>query len=153
LVSISKGDWSSSNSKGGSKTIPAHLIAAAVVDGQTNAQTATELFTVDTLFTTGGATTAFTVTTVLQNLISKIPSRWVAVDLSVVLMIVGIQVKDQQYGVVTILVALINAAVVYAASVGVNNITTAPSGTGGAGGVAAPAAPGAQSPKSYRWWI
>jgi|SRR5580658_6281559 uncharacterized membrane protein len=134
--------------------ILAHLIAAAVIDPQTNAHTATELFTVDTLFTTGGATTAvFTVTTVLRTLISKLPSRWVAAVLSLVLMIVGIQVKDQQYGVVTILVALINAAVVYAASVGVNNITTAPAGASGAGGAAAPAAPGAPSPKIYRWWV
>lgn len=135
--------------------IPAHLILALVVDDQQAVHTATELFTVDTLFTTAGATTAvFTVTTVFRTLVPKLPPRWVAAVLSLLLMIVAIQVKSQQYGVVTILVAIINAAVVYAAAVGVNNITTAPTGTGntGTGGTAPAVAPGATSSLSYRWW-
>jgi len=111
------------------------------------AQTPTQFFTIETLFTAAGATTAvFTVTSVVRGLLPKLSPRWFAAAFSLFLTIVGIHVNNQTYRPSTLLLALINAAVVYAAAVGVNNITTAP-GPGGATG--APGAPGGQS---FRWW-
>jgi uncharacterized membrane protein len=111
-------------------------------------QPAPQFFTIETLFTAAGATTAvFTVTSVIRGLLPKLPPRWFAAFFALFLTIVGIHVNNQAYGPSTLLLAFINAAVVYAAAVGVNNITTAPA----AGGTSAPGAPAAAA-QSYRWW-
>jgi hypothetical protein len=108
---------------------------------------AKEFLTVQTLFTATGATTAvFTVSTVLRSLTSKLDPRWMALVISLTIMIVGIGVQKQSYGdAPTVLAAVINSFVVYAAAVGVNNVTTNPRPqVGNGGGGAAPAAvPGA----------
>lgn len=110
-------------------------------------QTPTQFLTIETLFTAAGATTAvFTVTSVVRALLPKLSPRWFAAVFSLLLTIVGIHVNNQTYRPSTLLLAFINAAVVYAAAVGVNNITTAPGPAGAAG---APAAPAGQS---FRWW-
>lgn len=112
-------------------------------------QSAPQFFTIESLFTAAGATTAvFTVTSVVRGLLPRLSPRWFAAFFSLFLTIVGIGVNHQKYGPSTLLLAFINAAVVYAAAVGVNNITTAPMPVGGA---SAPEAPTA-SARSYRWW-
>ncbi len=110
-------------------------------------QTPTQFFTIETLFTAAGATTAvFTLTSVVRGLLPKLSPRWFAAFFSLFLTIVGIHVNNQRYAPSTLLLALINAAVVYAAAVGVNNITTAPGSVGPTG------APGAPAGQSFRWW-
>jgi hypothetical protein len=112
-------------------------------------QTAPQFFTIQSLFTAAGATTAvFTVTSVIRGLLPRLSPRWFAAFFSVFLTIVGIGVNHQPYGASTLLLAFINAAVVYAAAVGVNNITTAPTTVRG---TSAPDAAVASS-RNYRWW-
>jgi hypothetical protein len=116
---------------------------------QANAtQSPTQFVTIETLFTAAGSTTAvFTVTSVVRSLLPKVSPRWFAALLSLFLTIVGIGVNHQSYGAANLLLAFINAAIVYAAAVGVNNITTAPRQVAGnAAEVAAAAA------SSFRWW-
>ncbi len=111
---------------------------------------APQYLTLETLFTAAGATTAvFTVTSVLRGLLPKLSPRWFAAFFSIFLMVVGIRVNQQGYGPATLLLAFVNAAVIYAAAVGVNNITTAPGQSGGTG---VPEAPGTVA-RSYRWWL
>jgi hypothetical protein len=108
-------------------------------------QSPTEFLTIETLFTAAGATTAvFTVTSVFRALVPRLSPRWFAAFLSLFLTIVGIGVNHQPYRPLTILLAFINAAIVYTAAVGVNNITTAPEPQGRAAVEA--------SGQSYRWW-
>jgi uncharacterized membrane protein len=106
-----------------------------------------QFFTIQTLFTAAGTTTAvITVTSVLHSLFEKLPARWFAFVFSLFLTFTGIAVRHEPYNAANILLAIINGLVVYAAAVGVNNITTARP----AGGAAAPAAPAGG--RSYRWW-
>jgi hypothetical protein len=110
-------------------------------------QTPTQFLTIETLFTAAGATTAvFTVTSVVRALLPKLSPRWFAAVFSLFLTIVGIHANHQTYAPATLLLAFINAAIVYAAAVGVNNITTAP------GPAAAAGAPGAPAGRGFRWW-
>jgi len=104
----------------------------------------TEFLTIETLFTAAGSTTAvFAVTSVIHGLWPKVSPRWIAAVFSLILMIVAIHVNHQGYAPATFLLAFINAAIVYAAAVGVNNITTAPGSR----------APGLESTgRSFRWW-
>jgi len=122
-------------------------------DDQTSTGIAKTPFTVQSLFTAAGATTAvFTVTTVLRSLISKLDPRWTAAVLSLLIMLVEVKTNGDTYSVPNILVAVINAAVIYAAAVGVNNVTTNPRSQGGV--AAAPAAPAAVQarPGRIRWF-
>jgi uncharacterized membrane protein len=126
----------------------AHLILSDILQSPSG-QPPTQFLTIETLFTAAGATTAvFTVTSVIRALLPKLSPRWVAAFFSLFLTIVGIHVNNQRYEPSTLLLAFINAAIVYAAAVGVNNITTAP---GPAGGAAPPGAPGVPG-RGYRWW-
>jgi hypothetical protein len=109
----------------------------------------TQFFTIDTLFTAAGATTAvITVTAVLHSLFAKLQARWFALVFSLFLTFAGIGVKQEGYGAASLLLAVINAFVIYAAAVGVNNVSTAAPASGSA---AAPSAPGPPR-RSYRWW-
>jgi hypothetical protein len=101
---------------------PATMIALFF---QTPPPTSTGFLTIETLFTFAGSTTAvFVVTSVVHGLFPKVSPRWFAALLSLVLMLVAIHVNQQKYCATNILLAFINAAIVYAASVGVNNITS-----------------------------
>lgn len=114
-----------------------------------------QFFTVGTLFTAAGATTAvISLTSVLHSLFSKLPARWFALGLSLALTLLGISVQDQHWRPLTIFVALINGLVVYAAAVGVNNVMTTPPAPGGPPVPAAPAAFAAIATgrRSLRWW-
>jgi hypothetical protein len=84
-----------------------------------------QFFTIETLFSAAGATTAvITVTTVLHGFFPKLPARWFALGFSLFLTIVGIGVQHQSYDAPSLLLAIINALVIYSAAVGVNNIAT-----------------------------
>lgn len=99
-----------------------------------------QFFTADTLFTAAGVTTAvITITSVLHSLIPRLPARWFALGLSLALTLFGIGVQNQQWNALTVFLAVINALVVYAAAVGVNNVVTN-SPTAAAAG------------RSLRWW-
>lgn len=112
--------------------------------------TATQFLTIQTLFTAAGSATAvFTVTSVVRALLPRVSPRWVAAVLALCLTIVGIRVDHQSYGPTTLLLAVINAAIVYSAAVGVNNITT---GSQPAGNAAAAQAAQANVATSFRWW-
>jgi hypothetical protein len=122
------------------------IIAASVLSQSQATSPPVQFLTLETLFSAAGSTTAvITVTSVLNSLVKKFPARWFALGFSICLTIIGIGVLGQQYKLATIFLALVNGLVVYAAAVGVNNVSTT-SSSGGA--VAAPAAPR----KSYRWW-
>lgn len=92
---------------------------------QTPPPTPTGFLTIETLFTFAGSTTAvFVVTSVVHGLFPKVSARWFAAVFSLILMLVAIHVNHQKYCASNILLAFINAAIVYAAAVGVNNITS-----------------------------
>ena len=104
---------------------------------------ASEWFNKETLFTAAGSTAAvIAITTVLQRLWTNFPAKWFGLGFSLVLAIAAIGVHQQDWGLINIVVAVINGFITYAAAVGVNTVSTA------APGVGAPAAPG----PSYRWW-
>ena len=92
---------------------------------QTAPPTPTGFLTIETLFTFAGSTTAvFAVTSVVHGLSPRVSARWFAAVFSLILMMVAIPVNQQRYSGANILLAFINAAIVYAAAVGVNNITS-----------------------------
>jgi hypothetical protein len=100
-----------------------------------------EFVTVETLFTAAGATTAvITVTSVLHGLIPNLPARWFALGFSLALTFIGINAQSQPWTFLTVLLAVINALVIYAAAVGVNNVLTKGPGAGAAVG------------RSFRWF-
>lgn len=105
-----------------------------------------QFFTVETLFTAAGITTAVvTVTSVLHSLVPKLPARWFALGLSIALTLVGVQLQMHPWTGLAVCVGLINALVIYAAAVGVNNVLTSPTTPVGANNVI-----GGQ--RSARWW-
>ncbi len=107
-----------------------------------------QFFTLETLFSAAGATTAvFTVTSVLHGFFPKLSPRWFALGFSWLLTILGISVRHQDWTAVNILLAVINGFVIYAAAVGVNNVATSTPPT--------PVGVGAQTlqtGRDYRWW-
>jgi hypothetical protein len=122
-------------------TVSALLLESIQSNG---AASQVQFFTVETLFTAAGITTAvITVTSVLHSLFPKLSARWFALALSVVFTLLGVSVEKQPYSALTICVAIINALVIYAAAVGVNNVVTSPP---------APAATVAALQRSARWW-
>ncbi len=121
-----------------------HMIAFVLLQ-QPSPSPAVQFLTLETLFSAAGATTAvITVTSVLNSLLPKFTARWFALVFSVCLTVIGIGVLGQPYRPATVFLACINGLVVYAAAVGVNNVSTSSTG----GGTGAPGAPH----KSYRWW-
>jgi hypothetical protein len=109
-----------------------------------------QFFTLDTLFTAAGATTAiFTITSVMHGIFPKISPKYLALTLSWFFTFVGIGVHGSPYSLANCFLAFINGFVIYVAAVGINNVSTAPN-AGGGGGVGAPAAPAPT--RSYRWW-
>jgi hypothetical protein len=119
---------------------------AFVLLQQPSPSASVQFLTLETLFSAAGATTAvITVTAVLNSLLPKFPARWFALVFSLCLTVIGIGVLGQPYRPATIFLACINGLVVYAAAVGVNNVSTSSSAGGGTG------APGAPQ-KSYRWF-
>jgi len=107
-----------------------------------------QFFTLQTLFSAAGATTAvFTVTSVLHGFFPRVSARWFALAFSWLLTLLGISVGHQGWTPANILLAVINGFVIYAAAVGVNNVATStPPSTGGVG------AQSAETGRSYRWW-
>jgi len=98
-------------------------------------------FTVESLFSAAGATTAaITVTSVLHGIFPKLPAKWFALVFSLLLTVVGVGVRNEGWTTLHLFLALLNGLVVYSAAVGVNNIVTAPP----------PGAP--TTGRSYRWW-
>ena len=121
-----------------------HMIASVLLQ-QSSTSAPVQFLTLETLFSAAGATTSvITVTSVLNSLLRKFPARWFALVFSVCLTVIGIGVLGQPYRPATVFLAVINGLVVYAAAVGVNNVSTSSTG----GGTGAPGAPH----KSYRWW-
>jgi hypothetical protein len=107
-----------------------------------------QFFTLETLFSAAGATTAvFTVTSVLHGFLPKISPRWFALLFSWLLTIIGIGVHHVGWTPSNILVAVINGFVIYAAAVGVNNVSTSNPPVVVAG-VEESSARG----RAYRWW-
>ena len=123
-----------------------YFISTLLFFQQSSPSAPVQFLTLETLFSAAGATTAvITVTSVLNSLLRNFPAKWFALGFSVCLTMIGIGVLGQPYRAATIFLALINGLVVYAAAVGVNNVSThSPGG-------AALGAPGAPK-KSYRWF-
>ena len=109
-----------------------------------------QFFTLETLFTAAGETTAiFTITSVLHGFIPKLSPRFFALALSFLFTFVGISLQGQPWNPSNVFLAIINGFIVYAAAVGINNVSTPPSpGIGRRAG--APIEPAAVH--SYRWW-
>ncbi len=102
-------------------------------------------FDSQTLFTAAGSTTVvITVTAVVQRLLPKLPARWFAFALSLLIALLAISVQGLSWTWTSVFVALMNGVMTYAAAVGVNTVATAASPSGVA--AAPPAA------RSYRWW-
>ena len=122
-------------------------VLSTLVDSPDTSQV--QFFTVQTLFSAAGATTAvFTITSVLHGFLPKISPRWFALGFSWVLTFVGIGVRHEGWTPTTILLALINGFVIYAAAVGVNNVSTSTPPEVKVAEVEGGPAPG----RSYRWW-
>ena len=102
-------------------------------------------FDTQTLFTAAGSTTVvITVTAVVQRSLPKVPARWFAFGLSLLIALLAISIQGLSWTWVSVFVALVNGVMTYAAAVGVNTVATAASPSGVA------AAPPAV--RSYRWW-
>lgn len=107
-----------------------------------------QFFTLETLFSAAGATTAvFTVTSVIHGFFPKVSPRWFALGFAWLLTLVGTGMKHEGWTAGNTLLAVINGFVIYAAAVGVNNVSTS-----------TPPAAAARVPeslevaRSYRWW-
>jgi hypothetical protein len=105
---------------------------------QGTAAPAPQWFDKQTLFTAAGATTAvITVTAVVQRTFPKIPPRWFAFGLSLLIALFAIPVQGLDWSVVNVVVAVVNGIMTYAAAVGINTVvTTTPTAAA----------------HSYRWW-
>ncbi len=94
--------------------------------GQSNAPT---FFTVESLFTSAGITTAVVaVTSVLLGLFPNLPAKWFALGLSLILALLDISVHHLGWSGLNVFVAVLNGLMVYAAAVGINTAATSPGG-------------------------
>ncbi|HEY6120713.1 MAG TPA: hypothetical protein VIV66_12205 [Pyrinomonadaceae bacterium] len=101
-------------------------------------------FTVETLFTAGGAAAAiFVVTSVLHALKIEAP-RVVALIVAMVISLGSIAAHHQPWSALNILVAILNAFISYLAAVGINNVTTSQ--------VSTRTERAADGRTQYRWW-
>jgi hypothetical protein len=106
-----------------------------------------QFFTLETLFSAAGATTAvFTITSVLHGFLPKVSPRYFALAFSWLLTLAGISVEHQGWTLPNVFLALVNGIVIYAAAVGVNNVSTSAPPAGGAAQTAVGPA------RTYRWW-
>jgi hypothetical protein len=112
------------------------LLLTSLIDG-----TSPSFYTLETLFSAAGATAAvFTVTSVLHGFFQAAKPKWFALFFSWLLTLLGISVHHEAWTPANIFLAVINGVVIYAAAVGINNMSTWRDATREA------------TERSYRWW-